>query len=221
MNLTEFVRRFRADAKDDQKPYLWSDPFIKDRLNEAQRRACICGRLLFEDADSSICSIDLSAGDHTYKLHDKVYEIVSLHISNQAGELRPIDLRSREWLNANKPGWRENTCLAYAAIQGDVNIRIVGEIIEGDELLIECYRLPMSDMEKGDDSPEIHESHHIHLLEWVLHKAFSIPDADALDQGRAAKHEANFTRYFGPHPDSDMRRSTRIDSVQHNEAHIF
>lgn len=221
MTLDELARRFRADAKDEKKPYLWSEPLVKDLLNEAQRRACICGRLLLEDDDPSICSIDLSVGDHTYKLHDKVYEIVSLRIYNQDGSSRPIELRSREWLNANDPGWRENTCLAYAAIQGDKSIRVVGEITEGDELLIECYRLPLADMEKGSDSPEIHEAHHIHLLEWALHKAFSIPDADGIDPGRAAKHEANFTRYFGPYPDSDMRRSTRIDSVQHNEAHIF
>lgn len=221
MTLDEFVQRFRAEAKDLRKPYLWSDELIKSFLNEAERRACVCGRLLFEDADPSICSIDLTVGDHTYPLHGKLYEIVSLHIANAAGELRPIELRSREWLNANHPGWRENNCLAYAAIQRDTAIRVVGEIVAGDELLIEGYRLPMRDMVAPGSSPEINESHHVNLIDWVHHKAFSIPDSDGFDPDRAAKHEAKFTRYFGPLPDSDMRRSTRADSVQHNEAHIF
>jgi hypothetical protein len=221
MTLGEFIQRFRAESKDLRKPYAWTDELIKSFFNAAERRACVCGRLLFEDDDSAICSIDLSAGDHTYALHDKLYEIVSLHIANSAGEMRPIDLRSREWLNANDPAWRENNCLAYAAIQRDTAIRVVGEIVAGDEMLIEGYRLPMKDMSAPDNRPEINEAHHEHLIEWALHKAFSIPDTDRFDPGRAAKHEANFTRYFGTLPDSDMRRSTRTDSVQHNEAHIF
>lgn len=221
MKLAELTRRFRADAKDEVKPYLWSDRAIKDFLNEAEQLACVCGRLILEESDSAVCEISLSVGEHTYPLHAKLYEIVSLNIVNAAGEMQSIELRSREWLNANEPGWRASTCLAYAAIQGDTSIRIVGEILEGDELLIEGYRLPLGNMESGDDSPEINESHHVHLIDWALHKAFLIPDADGFDPTKAAEREDKFTRYFGPLPDSDMRRATRSDSVQHNKSHIF
>lgn len=221
MTLADLLCRFRYESKDDRQPYLWTDPLVKSLFNEAERRACVCGRLLLEDADQSVCEISLNVGEHTYSLHEKLYEIVSLHVSNAAGELRPIVLRSREWLNANVPGWRENDCLAYAAIQGDKTIRIVGEILDGDVLLIEGYRLPKRDMTEPGHRPEINEAHHIHLLEWVLHKAFSTPDSDGFDPDRAAKHEARFTRYFGPLPDSDMRRSTRADETQHNAPYIF
>jgi len=221
MRLAESIRRFRAEAKDERKPYLWSDELVTDLFNEAEQRAVICGRLLFTDDCPAICSISLGVGEYSYPLHKKLYEIVSLHIANAAGELRPIELRSREWLNANQPGWRESTCLAYAAIQRDTALRIVGEIVAGDELRIEGYRLPLGCMASDNDYPEIHESHHAHLIDWVLHKAFAIPDADGFDPQRSAKHEDKFTRYFGPMPDSDLRRSTRVDSVQHNEAHIF
>ena len=221
MNLAELMRRFRADAKDEAKPYLWSDQLVKDLFNDAERSACVRGRMLFEDADPAVCEIALIVGEHTYPLHKKLYEIVSLHISDAAGEMRPIDLRSREWLNANYPGWRENTCLASAAIQGDTTLRVVGEIITGDVLLIEGYRLPLADMTDSGDCPEIHEAHHVHLVDGVLHKALSMSETDGYDPAKAAKHEANFTRYFGPLPDSDMRRATRADSVQHNESYIF
>lgn len=221
MTLEELIIRFRFEAKDSRKPYLWSDELVISFLNEAERRACICGRLLLEEEDEEICSIGLSVGSQTYDLHPKLYEIVSLGMANQAGELRPIDLRSREWLNASDPSWRENTNLAYAAIQGESKIRIVGEIIAGDELRIEGYRLPMGDMKEGRDCPEIHEAHHVHLLDWVKHKAFSVPDSDGFDPGRAAMHEDKFTQHFGPMPDSDLRRSTRFDAVQHNKAYIL
>lgn len=221
MTLEELIIRFRFEAKDSRKPYLWSDEIVISFLNEAERRACICGRLLLEEEDEEICSIGLSVGSQTYDLHPKLYEIVSLNIANQAGEVRPIALRSREWLNANDPLWRENTDLAYAAIQGETTIRIVGEIVAGDELRIEGYRLPMGDMKNDGDRPEIHEAHHVHLLDWALHKAFSMPDSDGFDPGRAAAHEDKFTQRFGPLPDSDMRRSTRVDEVQCNESYIL
>ena len=51
-----------------------------------------------------------------------------------------------------------------------------------------------------------------------IHRAFSKPDADAHDPGRAAAEEAKFTAYFGPLPDADLRRSARHDEVQTNKA---
>ena len=47
---------------------------------------------------------------------------------------------------------------------------------------------------------------------------YSRPDADTFDAGRAANAEAAFTRYFGPRPDSDLRRSTRSDEPHTNKA---
>ena len=62
--------------------------------------------------------------------------------------------------------------------------------------------------------PEIHQAHHEHLIQWALHRAFSVPDSELFDPDRARLAEEEFTAYFGPLPDSDMRRKTRED-VQH------
>ena len=99
------------------------------------------------------------------------------------------------------------------AIQNDTSIRVVGKVEVGDTLQMEVYRLPMLSL-SDSDTPEIHEAHHEHLIQWALHKAFSVPDADAFDPTRAKMAEDAFTRYFGLQPDSDMRRATRQD-VQH------
>ena len=66
------------------------------------------------------------------------------------------------------------------------------------------------------DKPEINQAHHRHLVHWALHRAFSKPDSETIDPTRAATAEAAFTRYFGPSPDADLRRSTRHDEVQTN-----
>ena len=65
-----------------------------------------------------------------------------------------------------------------------------------------------------------HKAHHEHLIDWALHRAFSVPDAEAFDPQRAALAEQAFTEYFGPLPDSDLRRITRHDVVHHNTVYL-
>ncbi|RPP87255.1 hypothetical protein IPC1125_34030, partial [Pseudomonas aeruginosa] len=57
-----------------------------------------------------------------------------------------------------------------------------------------------------------------HLVQWALHRGFSIPDMESFDPNRAALAEAAFTAYFGERPDSDLRRITREDVPHHVEA---
>ena len=100
------------------------------------------------------------------------------------------------------------------AIQTDTGLRMVGVVEDGDVLELEGYRLPLKKLENDGDKPEIHEAHHEHLIQWALHKAFSVPDSELFDPDRSALSERAFTDYFGLLPDSGMRRETRQD-VQH------
>ena len=87
-------------------------------------------------------------------------------------------------------------------------------------LHLEAYRLPLKKLADDMDKPEIHEAHHEHLIQWALHKAFSVPDSELFDPDRSILSERAFTGYFGPLPDSGMRRETRHD-VQHFNKAVF
>ena len=214
MDVEALIRRFRVLASDTKDPPFWSDEDVTDWLSDGQVQACVRGRLLREDENNSVCRIALEPGRQVYKLHRSVYELIDVRIKPSIGSSRPLKLVTREWLNAEMPDWRDWNRTAQFAIQDETKLRIVGTIEEGDTLRLECYRLPLAAMEDGSDVPEIHEAHHEHLIQWALHKAFSVPDADAFDPTRAKMAEDAFTRYFGQQPDSDMRRATRHD-VQH------
>lgn len=217
MTLTELIRRFRTLSNDRVAPYFWSDADVTDWLNDAQRQACIRGRLLREDDLDAVCLIPLVLAKKTYVLHPAVYEIINIRMIR--GTDRPVDrdIVSSEWLDGKLSDWRNQVGDSRFVIQNDTTIRVVGEPIVGDALKLECYRLPIEVLEYGDDEPEIHSAHHEHLIQWALHKAFSIPDADSFDANRSDQAEESFTRYFGRLPDADMRRVTRHDEVQHNE----
>lgn len=217
MNLADLIRRFRVMANDKAQPYLVDDDDVADWLNDAQAQACIRGRLLREDALDAVCRIALTAGQHTYTLHPSAYELIALWIESADGR-RQVTLKSREWLQANVHDWRSLDRPACMAIQDDTTIRLVGTVATGETLVMECYRLPLRPMRDEFDKPEIHGAHHEHLIQWALHKAFSVPDSELFDPNRAAMSERDFTSYFGRLPDSDMRRITREDVSHHNEA---
>lgn len=228
MTLADLIRRFRVLAEDKVKPYLWSDEDITDWLNDAQAQAAVRGRLLVEDANPAICEVAVVAGRHTYKLHPTVYELVRTGFRPAAAGGRPckFSLKSREWLDANYPEWRDADDWQYTRdgqrylVQNDTSVRIVPIPGEDGMLTIEAYRLPLKKLTADNDtaSPEIHTAHHEHLIQWALHRAFGIPDSEVYDPVRAEKAERAFTAYFGPLPDSDMRRITREDVPHHNEA---
>jgi hypothetical protein len=79
MNLEDLIASFREDSTDKLEPYLWEDETVTRWLNEAQDEAAVRGRLLLDDSTPAVTTIAVSAGQASYQLHAKVYEIAHLH----------------------------------------------------------------------------------------------------------------------------------------------
>ncbi|MBT9513274.1 MAG: hypothetical protein IV104_13085 [Acidovorax sp.] len=220
MNLEQLIGQFRIDADDlVTNPPLWEDEWIAAWLTEAQIEAVVRGRLLFEAADPAICEIAVTAGVSTYPLHKSLYELEHLRFEAMGATTSDrVHLKTREELDRVRPDWRDRSdSRPRFAIQDDTRITLVDRPSISGTLFVEGYRLPLKSLANDNDKPEINEAHHRHLVYWALHRAFSKPDADAFDPTRAATEEAKFTAYFGPRPDSDLRRSTRGDEQQTNK----
>lgn len=223
MNLQQLIKRFRRDAMDIAAGELCTDADITDWLNEAEREAAIRGRLLLEDTNTSLCTIKVSAGQSSYRLHPKVYEIAHQAFVPDAGQGPcSLELVTREKLDRVQHRWRELPAADPRwMIQTDTAVRLVPVPFQDGELRIEAYRLPMKDMCSPTDKPEIHEAHHVKLVLWALFKAFSPPDGDLFDASRGKDSYLAFEAYFGPRPDADLRRSTRADEVQTTVVQTF
>ena len=226
MTLADLLRRFRVLAKDVAEPYRADDQDVIDWLNDAQAQACVRGRLLVAEGDPALCHIPLTVGQSAYPLHRAIYELIDLRIKTPDGQSHKVVLKSREWLDSEYPGWREHKNCVRIANQTDTGLRLVGQVEDGELLELEAYRLPLVPMAAPADpaaewpSPEIHEAHHEHLIQWALHKAFSVPDSELFDPERSALSERAFTNYFGLLPDSGMRRETRHDVQHYNKAYL-
>lgn len=219
MTLQQLITAFRAQANDKVEPYFWSDEEVTSYLNSAQKEASIRGRLILEVVDPDVCVIDVSEGQSIYSLHETLYELVHvIYKANGETSGSRISIRSTEDMDAAFPSdWRDKAGLPKYAVQADKWIRLVPTPDSDGLLLIEGYRVPklMNLVDADTVAPEISELHHEHLINWALHKAFSIPDAEGFDPQRAQDAERDFTEYFGIRPDSDLRRITREDVPHH------
>ena len=219
MNLEQLTAQFRVDADDLTEPHFWDAEWIATWLTEAQAEAAIRKRLLYEASNPAVCQIAVAANTATHDLHKSLFELVHLRFqATGATTSSVLTIKAREELDRIRPGWRDETGTPRHAIQDDTRITLVPRPEVAGTLHVEGYRVPLKALENDTDKPELHEAHHRHLVHWALHRAFSKPDADGFDPTRAATAEAAFTRYFGPSPDADLRRSTRHDEVQTNKA---
>lgn len=219
MNLEQLTAQFRIDADDVvPNPYLWADEWIAAWLTEAQAEAAIRKRLLYEASNPAVCQIAVAANAATHDLHKSLFELAHLRFqATGATTSSVVTIKSREELDRIRPGWRDETGTPRHAVQDDTRITLVPRPELAGTLHIEGYRVPLKALENDTDKPELNEAHHRHLVHWALHRAFSMPDSETIDAKRAETAETEFTRYFGPRPDADLRRSTRHDEVQTNK----
>lgn len=212
----------RAIGGNAEETYLFKTPDVARWLIEAEQEACVRGRLLHESSNESVCQVPVVAGESAYDLHPALYEIDHLGIFEAGStERRQVKLVSREWLDDNMPGWRDRTDTPCFAIQSDTSIRLVPTPRLAAVLKLEGYRLPIRGLTAEKSSkPEINAAHHRYLVHWALYRAFSMPEVETLDLGRADVQLAAFTAYFGENPDSDLRRTTRHDVEHHNKAWV-
>lgn len=218
MTLADLIARYRLAAHDHETPGFCSDDELREYFNDAQAEAAIRGRMLRATVENraDLCSLGLAAGNAAAELDPTLCELSYQAWRAQGDAVRsPLKLCTREWLDRNVADWRDlpvgDPC--YLVKDGTA-LQVVPAPSRPGEILLEGYFTPAR-MEADGDEPGIPKMHHIHLLQWVLYRAFSKPDAELFDSNRAAQAEAEFTRYFGARPDVDLRNDTRSDEPQH------
>ncbi|RGD90566.1 hypothetical protein [Acinetobacter sp. SWAC57] len=214
MQLSDLISRFRTLANDKVEPYFIDDASVIDWLNDAVSEACIRGRLLHESQNEEVCKITLTTGVANYALHESLYELSRIWFEPGDGTRgHYLALMSAENMDQRYKcdNWKLMRGVPQFAIQDDTGIRLVPIPSIDGEVQLEGYRVPLSALKNDTDIPEINSIHHVHLVQWALHQAFNVPDAEFFDPNRSAQAEQVFTDYFGIRSDSDLRRITRED----------
>ena len=211
MTLEELIQRCRVESNDTKEPYFIQDEQYKAWLNDALIEACIRGRLLYEKDDYDLCYVLFNAGQSVAKLNSQWVEIeqVALVIGQSHFLALPI-LSPEKVIEQYGENYQSHDNLPVCAVQEENGLRLFPTPKQALTVKVQGYRLAMP-LNELDDTPEIHATHHRHLVDYALMKAFSVPDAELFDQNRAMLAEKAFNDYFGLPKDSDFRRLTRED----------
>lgn len=221
MVVSELISAFRRDAGDAVKPYFFTDKDVIAWLNEAEDEACERARLIFDGTNQAICKLPFNAGARFARLHPSILEVVDAKwVTADTGTTQALRLTSR---------MHEETSGAFGRSSSDTGLPVLASHDEGmltlwpipnvaGHVWLQCYRRPVSQMDQPCDSPEIQEQHHKYLIQYALHRAFEVPDAETFDSTRSEKALKVFERRFGPREMATVARRSRADSPRVNPA---
>lgn len=188
VNLSELRAAVRRRLRDVTEPTLWSNSEIDANLNEAEREACVRA-LLIEDNSSQLTQIDVTTDETRYVIDPRVIDVISIEAASNPGIPFYGWTITEGYLVLDRPPSADDT------------------------LTIRCYRLPLSDMEADDDTPEIRAMHHDRMCDWAISLCYLVPDADAFDQQASDRYAARFTQSFGERHSALTMRNHRDKSA--------
>jgi hypothetical protein len=195
MNLRQLIDQFRADTRDQQSKYMWTDDEIIGYANEAVDEACRRA-LLLVDSSSTASEASLGIGESEIDLHDSVIYVRRVRISG-AHALQPCV--SRE-MDERVPGWEDSqasTPMLFIPDWETNKIKVWPPASAAVEIKMTVIRTPLNEMSEDEDEPEISGRYHRALLDWMKFLGYSKQDADTMDAAKALKFEERFAGEFG------------------------
>src|SRR5580765_1396672 len=196
MDVSQLIALFRAEAKDQKKPYLWQDVELITYAGEAEYEAARRTRCLFDFSTPAICAVAVTANQPLYKLDPRVLFVRRLKLSLQPHILPKCDQRDLDTLYW---GWEEMPasypCTWFAP--NFRHIRLVPAPNLDQVMNLQVVRLPLDRLTGLGDEPEIDERWHDGLVHWMLYRAYGKQDSQSNDPQKAATALAQYENVFG------------------------
>lgn len=213
MELQALIEEFRSQIDDEAPPYLVSD--------DAALLYAIDAQDMFVRLTRGIADVTVPAADDpgSLRLHDLEFTAGDVYTA-----FSPYILRTRTatLLTAKRDVQIDNEAdipkrfirdygLQIQSIAlddtetGDVTCGVLGVRdgyvrwykvpTDADTVRLHVLRLPYPRIASQEDALEIQEQHHLHLVKWMKHLAYSKQDAEIYDKKQADANEASFKSY--------------------------
>jgi hypothetical protein len=200
MNLPELIELFRARAHDEAIPYLWQDTEVFHYAVSAQdelvrRMGGIADASVGTPAAGRINDLALATGNPYTAVSQYILKFRRARLITAAREISFANLSD---LNVT---WFEDYGITSVDDldddrTGDVDyVRWFDVPNVADTCRIWFYRLPYPRLDDDNDTLEVGEEHHIHLVDYMLHLAYLKPDEEIYDARKSAIHKASFEEY--------------------------
>ena len=171
---------------------------ILSYANDAEREACIRGRLLTDSTTAEICSIPILPDVAMYDRDPRVLLVVR---GKLAGAAKPLSKISFTRLDELVDSWEDLSGEPVAFVTGmDKNkLRLFRKPVSAGTLNLSVVRLPLQDM-TTKSSPEINSYLHVALVPWIKYRIYGNQDAELVNKVYAGEMLAQFEAKFGRRP---------------------
>lgn len=217
MDSSELLSAFRTELYDlphdieAQGPQLWEDDEIYGYIDEAQKLFC---RLVggIGDGSSPLTQLSIAPVSVTDPTTHVVTTtpasdwvtvsplILKFRDAYTGVEARPVEIVNYEdmpthGIRFNGRTSRRPEALVIGIEPGRARIYPAPTLESTGVIQLIVDRLPLKSINDSDQKLEIGEMHHINLLMWMKHRAYSKQDADTYDAKKANDFDAEFRTY--------------------------
>lgn len=193
MNSTDLKDLFRETVMDQEEPKLWSDSEVYRYIDDAQKMFCrLTGGL--GDATSTLTQIAFTTASDWVTTSALILKIRQASFVSDG---RPVELMNAEDMPARRlrfdgrPALPKNLIIGIEAHKA----RLHPYPDRADTLALIVDRLPLASITDDDQTFEVDEQHHQHLVDWVCHRAYRKQDAETFDRTKSLEYEQSFRAY--------------------------
>lgn len=202
MNSNELLDKFRIEVFDFTQPYLWSDEEIYEFMDDAQKMFCRMGEGI-PDSTSTMTQLSYAIGDVFIPIDPRILKIRKVQRAEDYRNVLFVNFEdighniTEDYRNPifdeldNKTG--DVTSIILGMEQDQVRLVKIPETTGTLNMIV--FRLPLEDITGAGQDFEIHQQHHVNLLHWMKHRAYSKHDAETFNVGKAAEFEQRFMQY--------------------------
>lgn len=230
MNIQDLIQTFRKQVSDLEAPYLWDDEEVLLYLIDAQDKFVRAMGGISDygstRAGTTLTDIPLVVNQPMSSFSPYILRIRSAKLLTGNRNITIIDeSQLKQYSDTKDYGLQRAESLRDDDL-GEVSLALIG--LEDNKLRwykvpdiadtarMHIYRLPYPRITKQEDSLEIDEQHHIHLIPWMKYWAYSKEDAETYDRELADRNEKTFNDYCDRARSEKDRQRYKPRSVQVN-----
>lgn len=195
MTPTDLLGFFRDEMADTATPYLWSDAFVYNAINEAQNWFCRLTEGLEDSRTPGATQLLVTPNVEWYATSPL---ILKLRKANRGDTGRRVDIINAE--KADELGYRFDGRTAgpvRALVTGLERhaVRAWPIPTETVTLNLSIFRLPLTPITGPAQALEIDGQHHYSLLMWVKSLAYGKQDSEAFNRDKSKELAEAFQAY--------------------------
>lgn len=227
MTLAELRAATRTMLGDDTPQYLWPDPDIDRRLNNAVREACLRARLLKDDAvnpKSKVCRIAFGPGQVLVPHAPEILVVRSAIIPGCSHKLWALTAES---MDRQEPLWEtsgETGPPRYMVMDlVQKTLRLYPTPDAAGLLNLRVWRMPNAAemLEDDADEPVVVLPDPEELCHWAAYECYMVNDSETFNKDAAAAHLQLFESRFGARPSLHEMARWADSPPRVRHAHMF